>query len=374
MKILLVSMNSLHFRRWTAQLEGAGHEVYWFDSMGAGGDIKELDWVQQHTDWRLRVKKGRYALKKIPLLSKLNEREIAKPFKAFLHQIQPDMVHSFALQISVLPILEVMKEYPKIKWLASTWGSDVYYYEKLGITPTQFRKALSQIDYLFTDCIRDATIVKEHGFLGVHLGVFPGNGGIAYDIPVNDLKKPSDRKHLFIKAYDDAIGRGDVIIQSILEIPHELLKDYGLIFLGISKKGIEMLETLSKEIEVIIYPREKHIDNGLVIKLLSDSYIYIGNSLSDGIPNVLLEAMGNGAFPIQSNPGNVTAEVIENKKNGILIEDPLNYIEIKKLITQALIDTNRVGACFNDNIKTIRERTNRKELRNTIRKAYEQIV
>jgi hypothetical protein len=39
------------------------------------------------------------------------------------------------------------------------------------------------------------------------------------------------------------------------------------------------------------------------------SVLHIGNSISDGMPNALLEAMGMGAFSIQSNPGKVSEEV-----------------------------------------------------------------
>jgi hypothetical protein len=44
------------------------------------------------------------------------------------------------------------------------------------------------------------------------------------------------------------------------------------------------------------------------------SILHIGNSISDGMPNALLEAMGMGAFPIQSNPGKVSEEVIRRSK------------------------------------------------------------
>ena len=54
---------------------------------------------------------------------------------------------------------------------------------------------------------------------------------------------------------------------------------------------------------------------------MGKSGIHIANSISDGMPNALLEAMGMGAFPIQSNPGKVSEEVITHGKNGFLIED-----------------------------------------------------
>lgn len=65
---------------------------------------------------------------------------------------------------------------------------------------------------------------------------------------------------------------------------------------------------------------------------MGQSIVYIGNNISDGIPNTVLEAMIMGAFPIQSNPGGATAEIIEEGNNGFLIHNPEDIEEIKKLI------------------------------------------
>lgn len=375
MKILMVSMNSIHFRRWTSQLEDSGHEVFWFDALGAEGTIKELSWVTQKTDWRLRIKKGRYWIKKIPFLKRLNERPIEKAFETYLKEVQPDVVNSFAIQIGVIPILNVMKQYRNIKWVGSTWGSDVYYFEELGIRKDQLCDAVKHLHYLFTDCARDATILKEFGFEGVHLGVFPGNGGIEFSIPLANLKSPHERNRIFIKAYNDNIGQGEIIIKAIVDLPAHLFKDYVLVFLGTSDEDIENLKAAKNdELKMEIYPRNIPIKNSQVLEILTDSYIYIGNSLSDGIPNLLLEAMGNGAFPIQSNPGGVTSEIIEDRKNGLLIEDQLDVENIKSLLTGALLDTKMVENCFEKNITEIRSRCNRKNLKRKIEEAYKQMV
>lgn len=374
MKILLVSMNSIHFRRWASQLEDTSHEVYWFDALGAEGYISGLPWVHQKTDWRLRIKKGHYTLKKIPGFNKINERNIEQAFEAYLKEIQPDVVHSFALHLSVTPLLQVMKSLPKLKWTASTWGSDVYSHDKLGITDHQFRDSLKRLDYVITDCLRDERIIKDNGFNGKHLGVFPGNGGIDFIIPVEELIKCGDRKQIFIKAYDDDIGRGDVIIKSVLNIPKPVLQHYKLIFVGVSNRGANAIKSIPKDISVEVFARNKPINNSKLLLLLSESYIYIGNSLSDGIPNMLFEAMGNGAFPIQSNPGSVTQEIIENNKNGILIHNPLSAEEITTHITSALRDKMMIENSFHQNIEKIRSRCNRLDLKRQIEEVYGQMV
>ena len=65
MKILMVSMASLHFFKWAEQLENAGHEVYWFDVIDSKQKVSKITWINQIVDWRLRWDyPGRYFMKK----------------------------------------------------------------------------------------------------------------------------------------------------------------------------------------------------------------------------------------------------------------------------------------------------------------------
>ncbi|NNC46479.1 MAG: glycosyl transferase family 1, partial [Winogradskyella sp.] len=106
MKILLVSMNSVHFQRWTDQLKDSGHEIYWFN-VRDGVYVNQLAWVNQIVGWKLKYPKlkGRHFLKKYApwfykLISSLLERDTAKVFENYLLKIKPDVVHSFALYVS----------------------------------------------------------------------------------------------------------------------------------------------------------------------------------------------------------------------------------------------------------------------------------
>ncbi len=78
---------------------------------------------------------------------------------------------------------------------------------------------------------------------------------------------------------------------------------------------------------------------------MGKSLIYIGNSNSDGIPNTLLEAICMDVFPIQSNPGRVTEEVIVNGENGLLINDCEDVNEIMGKMKQAIVNKEMVFKC-----------------------------
>jgi glycosyltransferase involved in cell wall biosynthesis len=70
--------------------------------------------------------------------------------------------------------------------------------------------------------------------------------------------------------------------------------------------------------------------------LFSQARVAIGVGISDGLPGALVEAMENGAFPIQSQ--NSCADLfIDNGVNGFIV-DPWNLDEIKLAIKKSLED------------------------------------
>ena len=137
MKILFISMPSVHVIRWIANLKDTSYELYWFDVLGRG-KLETLNAVHQYTDWEKRkiaTVKGEYFLSKkapriyekiVPFLEVTANEALEK----IIIEIQPDVIHSFEMQSCSYPILKTMQKYPNIKWLYSCWGSDLYYYQQ----------------------------------------------------------------------------------------------------------------------------------------------------------------------------------------------------------------------------------------------------
>ena len=106
---------------------------------------------------------------------------------------------------------------------------------------------------------------------------------------------------------------------------------------------------------------------------MGQSVLHIANSVSDGMPNVVLEAMGMGAFPIQSNPGHVTEEVITHQKNGLLISSPESEEEIAHHITTALANLPMREAAQEYNTSYMHNHYDRQQLKAKIVALYSQI-
>ena len=350
----MVSIPSLHFYRWTNQLQDSGHEVFWFDITGMSDRVERLNWISQKTNWKLKWNyPGRAFIKgKFPKIykkiQKINEKDTSKNFEEYLSEIKPDVVHSFSLQLASLPILNVMKKFPHLKWVYSSWGSDIF--NKVGksdfdLNLTNF---FLEVGYMFADNQRDFEIAKQYGFKGLNLGVFPGGGG--YDLKLmSEFSLPFDNRNtILIKGYEGDLGKCIVVLKAILELREEL-ENFDIVVFGAHQSVFDFVQNSELHLwnNLKIYGSISHQK---VLTLMGSAKIYVGNSISDGMPNTLLEAICSGSFPIQYNPGKVTEEIISDGFNGRLIVNPNDIEHIRNIISETLYKKDiNLGIAYNLN-------------------------
>ncbi len=373
MKILMVSMFANHFFNWTDQLKNSGHEVFWIDVFDNGSEVKNIHWVKQTVNWRRRFNfPGRQLLKKhLPVLntiiSNINERKLAEIFEKKLVEIKPDVVQSFVLFSACAPILKIMNRNPHIKWIYSAWGNDLYYFQNEPEYLKDIKAVLPRVDYMFADCDRDYSIAKKYDFKGEFLGAYPGGGGYEFNNE-DSIEKIENRKVILIKGYQKLFGECIIVLKAIQQIMAEL-KNYEIIVFGADNETLAYLGSsdLKNYTNFTCY---EDIGRGELMKIMGKSLIYIGNSISDGMPNTLLESIIMGAFPIQSNPGGATAELIEHQKNGFLIQDPMDVCEIRTLIQKAINDRTFLAQAVEYNFKQIKPKLEREFVRQEVLKKY----
>ncbi len=378
MKILLVSMPSLHFFRWAEQLESSGHEVFWFDIVD-GNATDRLPWVKKINGWKLKFPKlkGRYFIKqKLPffyiLLRPLIERNVETAFEKLIKDLKPDLVHSFAMQVSCVPVIKVMEKYSNQKWIYSSWGSDLYNLESVKLKKSQALRIIRRVDYFISDCFRDYQIMKDFHFEGIYLGCFPGGGGYDFAAINKYILTPiSSRKIILVKGYQGNLGRCLEVLKALENIS-EHLSEYKLVIFSAEPEVVSFSENLKlkKDLNLLILTKDKFQPQEEILKLMGKSLIYIGNSISDGMPNTLLEAVVMGAFPIQSNPGGATSEIITHEKNGFLIENPENIEEIQNLILKALLNKTLKEQAFAINQNEIKPKYEVETIRNQVLDIY----
>lgn len=379
MKIVMVAIPNHHFFQWVNQLERSGYEVFWFDVTDGGGKVDRIQWVKQIKGWKLKYNfRSRHFVKnKLPriykVIQKFNERKVEVVFEKMIHDIQPDIVHCFEMRLAGFPILDVMLRHRTIPFVYSSWGSDMFYFEQLGVRKQAVERFLNRVDYFIADCKRDYRIALQNGFNGVFLGDYIGNGGLA--IEQGHIKKVADRTIIMIKGYDDGVGKAVKVLEAIEELPIELFSSYELVVYSADVATQKFISNSDyfKKCKVRVLQRGSFVANTTLLKIMGSSVIHIGNSLSDGMPNALLEAMGMGAFPIQSNPGGVSEEVITDGVNGLVIKNPLDTHEIANIIQFTILNEQLRANAQVHNVAFVFEKYNRDKLKIEIVGQYESI-
>lgn len=379
MKILMVAIPNHHFFQWANQLKESGYEVHWFDITDGAGFSNKINWVTQYAGWKLRWNfPFRHRVKKqFPSLyqsiQSINERSVSSTFNRLVTNLQPDVIHVFEMQLSGHPIFSVLEQHANIPLIYSSWGSDMFQYERLGLTTSFVKQFLNRVDYLITDCNRDYQKALQQGFKNKFLGVFPGNGGVAFIKEA--ILEPADRTIIMVKGYEDGVGKALVVLRAIVKYAPQIMNHYKLVVYSADEAVVQYLNASSfySKHEVTVFSRATYIPNHQLLTYMGQSTLHIANSISDGMPNVVLEAMGMGAFPIQSNPGNVTEEVITHGKNGLLIESPLDEQEIARLIIMALDDFAMRESAQEYNTAYMHQQYDRLQLKAKIVALYSQI-
>ncbi len=374
----MVAIPNHHFFQWVNQLKDSGYEVHWFDITDGGPKASKIEWVTQIKGWKLKwdfpfrnTIKSKYP-KLYNGIQKINENNVGKAFQKVIKAFQPDIVHCFEMQLSGFPILSIMS-HTNIPLIYSSWGSDMFYFKEKGIATIKVNTFLKRADYLITDCKRDHQIALKNGFVGTFLGVFPGNGGIT--VNTSNIKKYNDRKIILFKGYQFDVGEALQIVKAIELLDNTILTSYSFEVYSADKQVVDYIKKskILSQANFKIHFREQHLENKLLLDIMGKSILHIANNVSDGMPNSLLEAMAMGAFPIQSNPGNATSEVITNNINGFLIDNPLDVKHIAMHIKRALINDQLRQHAQDFNINYIQQNYNRATLQPKIQTLYQNV-
>lgn len=390
MKILFVGdAYCVHTARWISQLRETGWDLHLFDPINRLVH-EELQGVRLYTGWKkpfvppgTRVSyrwpflRGRHFLeRRLPRLWKRILPEAGERLARLVRRLRPDCIHTLGLQHHGEALLRARSllggELPA-PWLYSCRGSDIYYYRRFPEQEEVIRGVVGSCDYYMCNCDRDVRLAEEYGLRGEFLGLFQGGGGF----PVREMRRgcrtgpPSRRRTIAVKGLETDFGNALVSIEA-LEKCARALAGYTLRFYQAHPRVREAAQRLGDDtgVAVEIVPRVSFRE---IWRLFGEARLAIGVSLSDGVPNTLIESMIMGAFPVQTDPGGASSEWIEDGVNGRLV--PHDGPEaIAGAVTEALSDDPLVDAAAERNHQIAFERVDDSKVRPRVLDAYRRVV
>ena len=374
-KILVVAMaDSIHTARWLEQFRDVEVKFILFPSSPhrrVHPRIKQMlktdSGVKLTLSWGLRM----FSL---PLW--LIDRFVDNRLRGFLlrrtlHCEQPDIVHAMETQGAGYVIRRALrKSIAKPRVMLTIWGSDLFWFRQFPRHKKKLKETLRLVDDLALECNRDVVIARDLGYKGRVIPPFPITGG--YDVDalskISSLVPPSKRKVILVKGHTRFVGRAELALEALEQV-RDLLDDYQIVVYSADPKVRRISRKLSTQHSLdISLHRRGSLTHDQVINLFSKARIYLGISLSDGLPNSLQEAMVLGAFPIQTNTS-CADEWIVDAKSGFIV-DPHNPTLIVSALRKALENDALVDAASKINMDTAQQRLSTSAVYESVRDFY----
>jgi len=371
-----------------SQLSDQGWELYIYSSTNnikIHSDFKNITIYKNFFSYQKNIDKS-VKIKGIPVifdifvrLGNLVLNRIIPDFNRIrlnylIARLKPDIIHSMEFQSAGYLTLDVKKKY-SLKfpvWIATNWGSDIYLFRHDPDHLIKIEGILKNCDFYLAECRRDVSLAKELGLNGKDLPLLPAAGGFDF-IYFSRIKKtlpPSNRRIILLKGYHGWAGRALTGLEA-LKLCSSQLEGYSIAVYLASPEVIQKTEEFTKEtgIPVNIIPYRSHEE---LMGYFGKARIHIGLSISDGIPNTLMESMILGAFPIQSDTS-CANELIENGKSGILVP-PENASVIAAAIKLAISNDDLINKAADLNYLIAREKFDKEIIQPKIIKMYTEIL
>lgn len=342
----------------------------------AKGVLANHQWLQA------RVRQG------VSLCARLGSSRFATTIeKALADTIQswrPDVVHTLGFDSASYLYLRARKQYrlERIgRWVAQARGGPDLALQRYS---PDFRSLINEVlatcDHFIADNEPNygyarSTGMPEAKIKGPGMGVVSGAGGI--DVESMRLMwslPPSKRERVIVwpKAYETYTAKALPVFEAILKVWDQ-----------IQPCRIEMLWMVQSDVKIWyekLFP--SHIKQSCpvfgrlsreeTLQRISGARVMLAPSLSDGIPNTMMEAMALGAVPIVS-PLDTIQPVVENELN-VLFARNLYPDEIATALVRLMSDDRLVDCMATKNLLRVREMADRKVVKEKALVFYNEVA
>lgn len=306
---------------------------------------------------------------------------IEKKLAQVLNDWQPDIVHTLGFDPAGYFYQSVTSAYPMRKpriWVAQVRGGpELVLYPSIPENKSRIEKILQQCDYLIADNQENYDIAVSFGLEKRKispLGIVPGTGGIDVSGLSNRWhQKPSYRDRIIVwpKTYEAPSSKALPVLEAI-KIAWEHIQPCKIYMLWTIQPELKMwLPKLPPSIleSCIICDR---IPRQEVLDLMLKARVMLAPSLTDGVPNAMLEAMACGAFPIVSPLSTITPAV--KQPDHVLFARNLYPEEIASALITAMKDDALVDQAAERNLIRVRELADRERIGPEVQEFYSRLV
>jgi glycosyltransferase involved in cell wall biosynthesis len=276
-----------------------------------------------------------------------------------IKRFKPDLVHALELQnagYSTAVAYRWLAKNKRPKLLITNYGSDVYWFRQFPSHMKKLRELAAFADAFSAECVRDTDLAKEIGFDGIFMETMPNSGGIKIDEEAiaAEAKSAYARKTIAIKGYQNVWGQALFALKAIETLSPEL-QGFRIEMFSCNSKTIKEAKRLTKTTGLEIITHKKHtLSHSEVLAIMRKSIAYIGLSKSDGISTSMIEAMSQGAIPIQSDTS-CANEWIRSGQDGFLVGFD-DWQAVAKGLSTILNNSSFVSDARTRNYQTIREK------------------
>ena len=308
-KVLVVGMlDSIHLARWITQLDKLEAEVIVTGTSPYRRIRPELETFVGNNRDRFSIVElypqltigGRRFLPAISFIADryLGDRIRGTLLRRLFKEVQPTIIHVNEVIVAGMPVEFALREQcgTKFKIWTTNYGSEISWYGRREPLKSRISRLLKASDVFSAECSRDVGLALKMGFEGQVMPVFPVTGGIK----ARPLR-PRSSNCVAIKGYDNDLGMGAHALRVAGEFamrnPHLELE---LVVYSCNSPTYRLAKRLAKKGLRVTALKKGALSHGEMLDLFSKSVAYIGASRSDGISTSVLEAMSQGAIPIQT--------------------------------------------------------------------------
>ena len=290
--------------------------------------------------------------------------------RSLIKENQFDLIHVLELQHAGYLLLDthLINQLPKL--LITNWGSDIYWYERFPKHKNKIIRLLKIASFYSAECQRDIDIVRRLGYTGITMPVIPNSGGIDLDKVPKNPAPPSQRKKIMIKGYTGFVGQAIIALKAC-EAAAEHLRGFEIVIYSASWKSRLRALKLKHVHKIHVTILKKRTPHDEMLRYFSESRIYLGISLSDGISTSLLEAMATGCYPIQTDTS-CASEWLSSDSGSLVPTDTVEIISSE--LIKALKNDDKVEKSALKNTKEIRESASENRVAAVAINYYNQIL